>query len=190
MSEGAKLPYKKAMEIAEGFVEDIRHCCERIEIAGSLRRKKAEVGDIEVVCIPKIVEGVDLFGGVGEKHSLLDEYVTTYQLLKNGPAMKQIQLYSIKVDLFVTTPEKWGVIYTIRTGCADFSRWLVTRRNRGGALPSFMSVNEGRIWRNGLPYDTPKEADVFEIIGLPWILPEERTGPRRDLLEVKYANQV
>ncbi len=43
----------KALEIAEKTKELLAPYCERIEIAGSIRRKKPEVKDIELVAIPK-----------------------------------------------------------------------------------------------------------------------------------------
>ena len=44
---------EKAEKIARKYVDLLAPFCERIEIAGSTRRKKPEVGDIEIVCIPK-----------------------------------------------------------------------------------------------------------------------------------------
>ncbi len=44
----------KALEIAERTKKLLAPYCERIEIAGSIRRKKPEVKDIELVAIPKL----------------------------------------------------------------------------------------------------------------------------------------
>lgn len=172
------LPYAEALKIAAGVVEDLTPCCERIEIAGSLRRKKPEVGDIEIVCIAKFTPaGFDLLGEPCPGRSLLEEYVGSYQLGLNGPWQKKLILASIDVDLFITTPEKWGVIYTIRTGSSDFSKWLVTDRQHGGALPSHLVVKDGRLrFRyGGKEIDTPEETDFFKAINLRWIHPEQRT---------------
>ena len=64
MSEGPRIPRARALMLAQGLIETLRPHCERIEIAGSLRRGKPDVGDIELVCIPKADEMRDLFGGV------------------------------------------------------------------------------------------------------------------------------
>jgi DNA polymerase/3'-5' exonuclease PolX len=154
----------------------LRDYCERIEIAGSLRRMKPTIGDIEIVCIPKIVQGLDLFGGPGERINLLEEQTRGYHILKGGPKYKQIQLKSIKLDLFIATPETWGMIYVIRTGCADFTHWLVTPRQKGGALPSNMRAADGRLWMGNTALDTPEERDVFDTLRLEWIEPEQRTS--------------
>lgn len=170
-----KLPYADALALAQDFIYPLRFTCQRIEIAGSIRRRKPEVGDIEIVCIPKTMAVADLFGAITER-SLLEERLRAQGLraLKNGPLFKQFDIGRCTVDLFITTPEKWGVIYAIRTGCAEFSRWLVTRRNARGALPSNMHVADGRLWLGDEAIDTPEEKDFFEAIHLPWMEPEER----------------
>lgn len=45
------MEYIAAKEIAEKTVEILRPFCMRIEIAGSIRRKRSLCGDVEIVCI-------------------------------------------------------------------------------------------------------------------------------------------
>jgi DNA polymerase/3'-5' exonuclease PolX len=180
MSDGIRMSYVFARGLAFRMLELLCSDCERIEIAGSLRRKKETVGDIEIVLIPKPES--DLFGGeiygAGRIEAALirDGFV----LAKNGNHFKQAHLPAIasketvNFDIFLTTPECWGVIFTIRTGSADFSRRLVTPRQQGGLLPSHLKVREGRIWNGDTALDTPEEADVFKAIGLEWIEPSKR----------------
>ena len=47
---------QQAQQIAERIKSELAPHCDRIEIAGSIRRKKPEVKDIEIVCIPKPYE--------------------------------------------------------------------------------------------------------------------------------------
>ena len=54
MSSGEKQPRAVVLPITERLVSILAPFCERIEIAGSLRRLKPEVGDIELVVIPKL----------------------------------------------------------------------------------------------------------------------------------------
>jgi len=50
-----------AQELAHGIRNQLAAHCERIEIAGSIRRRKADdIKDVEIVCIPKPY-GVGLF---------------------------------------------------------------------------------------------------------------------------------
>ena len=57
---------QQAREIAEGVKAKLAPHCERIEIAGSIRRGKPVVGDIEIVCVPHQVQAMDLFGPCGD----------------------------------------------------------------------------------------------------------------------------
>ena len=50
------LPFQIAHRIAKALVAEFSSVCERIEIAGSLRRLKDKVHDIELVCIPRYRE--------------------------------------------------------------------------------------------------------------------------------------
>ena len=176
-----KVPYEIAIQKARDFIECVRPYCERVEIAGSLRRKKTEVGDIEICCIPNVEarHEYDLFGNLIKSTSRLEQYLAdNFAAVKDGPHYKQIPLEGINLDLFITSPEQWGVIFAIRTGSADFSRWLVTWRRNGGALPSNMFVREGRLCLVSGPLETPEEADFFRLIGLDFIPPEERIEGR------------
>ncbi|MCX6753734.1 MAG: hypothetical protein NTV03_01615, partial [Candidatus Nomurabacteria bacterium] len=48
-----RYPLAEAMRIAEALLEELKPHCARIAVAGSVRRKKADCGDIELVAIPK-----------------------------------------------------------------------------------------------------------------------------------------
>ena len=136
------LSYLIARHLAEDIEAKLAPGCERIEIAGSLRRERPVIGDIEIVCIPRYQ--VDMFGVVAyEQPSYLDAIlsglVAEGRLLpgkKNGKKFKQFiiphAVSGITLDLFITTPERWGVIFAIRTGPASFSKRLVTQQVKGG----------------------------------------------------------
>ena len=52
MSKVSKRPFSEVLPIAQHIVDSLSPFCERIELAGSLRRKRPMVGDIEIVAIP------------------------------------------------------------------------------------------------------------------------------------------
>ena len=184
MSTTTKRPYVDALGHAVALQALLEPACERFLLAGSLRRKSPMVGDIEIVAIPKVEEALDMFGmSTGQGWSLLDDALSAAPdlvLRKDGTKFKQFVFgvgdQAITVDLFLPTTETWGVIATIRTGCAEFSNWLVTERRKGGGCPTGMAFREGRIiGYDGKPLSTPEEADVFAALELDWIAPEERT---------------
>lgn len=175
-----KMHYLVAIKVAQALEVMLGAACERTLIAGSLRRKKAEVGDIELVVLPKVEEVRDLFGEITGFRSLLDEALVGLdaRLTKNGTRYKQFAWDGCPVDLFIATRDTWGCIATIRTGSADFTHWLVSPRRQGGGCPSHLRFSEGRIWEGAQALDTPDERDVFAALGQRWVEPEDRAAGR------------
>lgn len=62
MSDKPKFPAKLARSVGEKIVEALSPVCARIQIAGSLRRGKPLVGDVEIVYVPRFTEvsGVEI----------------------------------------------------------------------------------------------------------------------------------
>ena len=167
--------------------------CERIEIAGSLRRGKSDPHDIEIVAVPKVeqVGHEDLFGTIPRTRNLFEETLAEWLAKgalhhrrdKNGRAawgerFKRATIHGcdIAIDIFsVLPPAQWGVIFAIRTGPADFNRLLVTSRLQGGFMPGGMQVRDGMLWQEGQVLETPEEEAFFERIGVPCWPPEDRS---------------
>lgn len=178
MSEGTKVPFEEAKKIADELVVLLGEGFERLEIAGSLRRKKELVGDIELVGIPKPVQVRGLFGTyeVPSIEPIVDLMRSFgYTVDKAGDKyLKFVAEHQMSVDLFLCGPKTWGCIFMIRTGSAEFTRRMVTRKSYRGWCPDNMQFAIGRLWRDEGALDTPEEEDVFREMGLPYMLPEER----------------
>ena len=178
MSEGTKVPYDEAKKIAEELLVLLGDRFERLEIAGSLRRKKELVGDIELVGIPKPVQVQGLFGTyeVPSIEPIVDLMrAFGYTVDKAGDKyLKFVAEHQMSVDLFLCGPKTWGCIFMIRTGSAEFTRRMMTKKSFRGWCPDNMQFCGGRLWWEGLPLETPEEEDVFREMGLPYMLPEER----------------
>jgi hypothetical protein len=160
--QGMTLEY--ARDLAEALVELLRPACQRIEIAGSVRRGKPTPNDIEIVAVPRWRGQVKLMWGVEPTENMLNlrclELLATRQLEKRsdnqgrycwGTGVKRAVFFRGKdyapVDLFqVIEPVQWGVIYAIRTGPGDFNHRMVTSRKFGGACPLGRKVAGGRVW--------------------------------------------
>lgn len=169
------MKWTDAWEIAERIAGELDLSCTRIQIAGSLRRMKPEVGDIEIVAEPIFKK--DLFGAVSPDHMLNEfDYSTLGKLVKNGSKFKQIELNEgINLDLFIVTPPaEWGVQLLIRTGPADFSHRFVMPKTQGGMLHSWQKVRDGAMWHGDHKLLTPEEEDVFNFIDMPYLQPQER----------------
>jgi DNA polymerase/3'-5' exonuclease PolX len=178
MSQGDKITYAKAWGMAQSVQIYLSAQCDRIEVAGSIRRHANWIGDIDLVMIPKMITdwtGIDKFGSERIENALREG---GFRIITNGPLKKSATLPSapdIKYEFHLTTPEKWGCIFTIATGSAEFAHMLVKKRCHHGWCPSNIDFKDGRLVRSGVEIlNTPEEADVFRELGLPWVDPENR----------------
>lgn len=188
MSEGMRWSAKEAQMAAQRVIGYLAGICpkdttlvERIEEAGSLRRGKADVGDLELVAIAKPT--VDLLGGETYSAVPIRTRLETagWEVIKGREGDKYIKFMlpmqgslRMPVDLFLTTPEQWGIIHIIRTGSSDFSHRLVTSKLAGGWMPFGMQCADGWLWKNGEKLITREEEDVFRLLGVEWVAPKDR----------------
>lgn len=171
-----KMPFDVAILYVNEIIVKLLPLCKRLAVAGSIRRGKSEIGDIELIAIP--LPHLDMFNQeIPDDHALnYYEWRELGHIVKNGNKYKQIELYQgINLDLFIVTrPAQFGVQFLIRTGPAEFSKRFVTQKKYGGMLPSNFRVQDGAIWSNNHVIETPEEIDVFNLIGVPFIEPEYR----------------
>lgn len=178
-------PILEILPIAEQLLNVLRPFCHRIEIAGSIRRRKALVADIELVAVMKIAEiqlpaPTDMFGKASAaervKKSLLwmhlDEVVKDEDRLKWGEKYRQLMVNGVKVDLFTATLDTWGWIYLVRTGSAEFSKAVVQKLNASGYTSVDGQIQERYMHR---PIKTPEEDDVFRLAHMPPVPPQQRS---------------
>jgi DNA polymerase/3'-5' exonuclease PolX len=164
---------EEAKKIVNKYLEIFRPKCIRIEPAGSYRRERNEIGDIEFVCIPKTVKAAD--GMFDEKEIRDPDFVS---LVNSFPRVKgngegkytKIILEGIKLDLFITTPEQWGVIFMIRTGSDLFSKRMVTEIKDYG----FMCQDGYLKRRSGEIVPCYEEKDFFSFTGMEYVEPFAR----------------
>lgn len=160
------MEYNKALEIAEKVKSLLAPHCERIEVAGSIRRKKANVKDIEIVAIPKPFD-------TGLFESGIATVVNQWKKVKGELPCKYTQRIlpeNIKLDLFFAERGNWGLIYAIRTGSADYShKVLATRWVRRG-----YKSKGGYLFHGDERINIFEEKDLFKLLDLPWKEPEFR----------------
>jgi len=162
----------KALPIAERIRAELAPHCERIAIAGSIRRRKLEVGDIEIVCIPKTVR-TGLFNDELERSPEFCHPVNRWPAVKGqatGKYTQRILPEGIKLDLFTACRCNWGLILAIRTGSAEFSKHRLAAR---WSQLGYKSVG-GMLTRKGTTHAVREEQHLFTLLGIPWTDPEAR----------------
>ncbi|MBA7672485.1 hypothetical protein ES703_80662 [subsurface metagenome] len=167
---------ERAKAIAEEVKSLLEPGCERIEIGGSIRRRKPDVGDIELLAIPKYVAGVDQLDK--EIGALFIQRLLCYRRNKRGritygPKNKLLLHIptGIGVDIFSTTEECWPVALVVRTGGKQTNIRISMAAQEMGyqfhAYGSGFSTLQGEIVCRS-------EREVFEAVGLPYREPWER----------------
>ena len=159
MTEG-KIALERAQRIAEAIVKELRPYCRRIEIAGSIRRKKPWVKDIDLVLIPN-----DLW-------NLHAELVKLGQMKMSGSKIVRVLYGSIQVDVYIADEDTWATLLLIRTGSAQNNiRLAMLAKKRGWHLSA---SGDGLFdeTRERIAGDT--EQSIYRALDLPWQPPERR----------------
>lgn len=179
MSEGMKVPYADAKKVADDLLILLGDHFNRLEIAGSLRRKKEFIGDIELVGIPHptLDEGSFFAVEISPTVAITNTMKTFgYKAVKTGEKyIKFVSSRMMNVDLFLCTRDTWGCVFMIRTGSAEFTRKMVTKKAAGGWCPDHLRFCDGRLWDGDDVLYTREEEDVFDELGLTYVPPEQRS---------------
>jgi DNA polymerase/3'-5' exonuclease PolX len=185
-----KWPLEQARAAAEALVATLAKACERIVIAGSVRREKPLVGDVEIVYIPRVVtvrDPDDLFAdkpvsradeaiALCERTGLLSRRLNALGRETYGPRIKLMRAepHGLPVDLFEATADNWHNYLVCRTGPAESNIAICERALRKGYKWAPYSAGFVRL-ADGAEIRVSCEREVFEFVGLPYREPHERT---------------
>lgn len=176
MSDTTKRPFIQALPIAQKITAGIADACKEVIIAGSIRRQRPMIGDIEIVAIPD-----------GDKlYSLLDakleagtiRHVTPRK--RWGERQRSFIFADWMVEIWIQPdPATFPVNLMIRTGSADFSRNMVKKKSIGGWMPDWYKIEGSRIVCDGQPIAIENESEIFELWGIEYVEPIDRTDSYR-----------
>jgi hypothetical protein len=162
----ARIPLAQAEQYAQQFLRLIEAACERIEVAGSVRRRAAHIGEIEILAVPKRLQQANLFGDDLPPRDLLVETVDRLlarDRIRHRPSERGRKVWTpthremlfradrgalVPIDLWWTEPERWGLQLALRTGPAALAyamtthQGAVTTTGRAGLLPSDLRVRD------------------------------------------------
>lgn len=172
MSAATKLSFAEALEIARALHAEISPVVARAKVVGSLRRQRAEVGDIELLVEPRTIAS-NLFGELAPDLASIQHAVSGWgDIQKSGEKYAQVQRRDgVVIDVFICTPPAhWGSLLAIRTGPAELGQHAVTQMRRRGLVhrAGHVETERGRL----IP--TPEEVHFFRAAGLPCLPPAKR----------------
>jgi DNA polymerase/3'-5' exonuclease PolX len=140
--------------------------CESLEVAGSIRRQKPLVHDIDFVAVAKSDAE---WKRISEKLKRMKakpgcaggSIIKAYLPCPNG---------LFQVDIYRAKPSTFGVHLLIRTGSAEHNMWLA-----GYAISKGMRlIYSEDLIKEGVPVAGADERGVFAALGLPCPAPSQR----------------
>jgi DNA polymerase (family 10) len=149
---------------------------QRLEFAGSYRRGKETIGDIDILVVSDQADAV-------MEH--FTQFESTQEIIARGPTKSSIRVSNaFQVDLRVVAVSSWGAALQYFTGSKEHNVAL-----RGLAKKAGLRLNEYGVFPiddETHPIAGADEADVYRALGLPFIPPEFRENRfewRSDLAE-------
>ena len=160
-----RMPLGMAVALGQEIVNGLKGVrgIQQISVAGSLRRRKETVRDIDIlVCSTDPAKVMDRFVGLG-----LVGRVQAHGETKSSIRTKQ----GVQVDLRVVPKESFGAALVYFTGSKEHNIQIRGMANRRG-----LTVNEYGVFRikTNRRVAGKSEEEVYRSLGLPWIPPELR----------------
>ena len=161
-----------AQSMAAFAITELEAHCEHIAVAGSIRRRRPHVNDIDLVILPRGEDG---------RAAIARRFALTCSRIKGGeqyevfmsPNGWQFDLWFAhgpQSDLLSTTPGNWGMLLLARTGSLHHNIYLASRARERGL---HFNPHKG-IMRGTEVLASETEAAIFAALELPFIPPEER----------------
>jgi DNA polymerase (family X) len=169
-----------ALEEAEAYIEYMRGCpeIEKIQYAGSLRRAKESIGDIDILVTVKDTEA--------SKDTVMGHFVSYAEVMNviaEGDTKSSVILESgIQVDLRVLPMESFGAALHYFTGSKDHNIKMRDIAKKRG-----MKVNEYGLFEGDKMLAGETEEEMFKQLDLPWIPPEMRQNKGEFEYAIKHG---
>ncbi|MCW3994522.1 MAG: hypothetical protein NWE98_00025 [Candidatus Bathyarchaeota archaeon] len=140
--------------------------CLKIEVAGSIRRQKTTVHDIDFVAVTKTdKEWQKITDTLKRMKAKLN--CQGNSLIK---AILPLQNGLFQVDFYRAKPTTFGIHLLIRTGSAEHNMWLAAQAIAKGMR---LKYSQGLIQNDTVVAGETEQA-VFEALGLPYPPPTQR----------------
>jgi DNA polymerase/3'-5' exonuclease PolX len=176
MATSRVFPARVALAVARRLVDELRPACDRIEVAGSLRRQKDPVHDIDIVLLPKHVPERFELGDSKPFERLLIQLVEKRSLTPIR-GKEKIKCFvatktGVPIDVYVATRETWATLLLIRTGSKDHNIKLALRARELGM--KLRASGDGIEDSTGQLIRVHAEEEIFKLLRLEYLSPEKR----------------
>ncbi|MDB4614118.1 DNA polymerase/3'-5' exonuclease PolX [bacterium] len=160
---GRRVRLAEAKFAADTIVEDLLklESVSQAQVAGSCRRRKETVGDLDVLATAENSE---------EAMTCLAEHKLVKEVLAQGDTKQRVRLKSgLEMDLRVIPEESYGAAMQYFSGSKEHNIVIRQRAKDRG-----LKINEYGVFRDDELVAGRTEEDVYASVDLPWIPPELR----------------
>lgn len=176
-------PLERIQEWAIRAAAKFAPYCARVEIAGSIRRRRPECSDVDLVLLPRP-------GALGELGAVLSS-ICSYVTLDGKMAKRGVLLgrAAIQCDLWIADHGQQGDMFTPDLP-PNFGALLLTYTGPIAHNIRLVNMAKSRGWKwspqRGLAIPDPNddnappevvsftERDIYQRLGIPWMEPEQR----------------
>jgi len=146
---------------ANAIVEELKPHVEKISLAGSIRRRKETIGDVDILAVSSEPEKVmDIFTSMKRVEKVLAKGTTKSSVRLHG---------GIQVDLRIVEKESFGSALQYFTGSKEHNIEV-----RKIAIKHGYKLNEYGLFKGFERIAGASEEEVYEALGMQWIPPELR----------------
>ena len=163
LSKARRFKLAVATQYARPFADYLRGVrgVDRVEVAGSYRRMRDTVGDLDILVTAKAAEAV---------MTRFAAYPEVAETLAKGETRASVLLRSgLQVDLRVVDPDCFGAALHYFTGSKAHNVAVRRMAQRKG-----LKISEYGVFRGSRRIAGETEESVYAAVGLPWIAPELR----------------
>jgi DNA polymerase (family 10) len=153
------------------IIRAIQPYCTKVEVAGSIRRQKDAVNDIDIVVEPKPHSWIKLLKEIRRKFDAVTEKQGAKLATLYVPFVSKQGQGHVQVDLYRASRRTWGILLLIRTGSAKHNIYLASLALRKGYR---LAYSKGLLNEKGEVVASKTERDVFQALGLDYIAPKDR----------------
>jgi len=153
---------EKVLGLSRKITGKLRPFCSKIEVAGSIRRRVKNPGDIDIVLVAKSEKSKDRIKEVLSKEG---------KFLQGGSHIMFFKIHGVGVQLFFTTLDEWGsglLAYSGKKG-SNIGLRVVARR-KGLKLTSHGLFSR----KTGKRIAGRSEKEIYRALGRPYKEPWER----------------
>jgi len=194
-SLGGKYPRWLVLKFAAKIIEKLSSINEisSLKVVGSLRRRKVEIGDIDVLVLPEFnnedinaEKSEELINKIMKSYFVKD--IISKDIRRENVSVKFSTIFNFNVEIIITSKKMWPKDLLVTTGSKNhlvkLKEFAGERGCFNGQIFDFSQINfkelkkyknEESLYEND-DFVCSEEKQIYDFLGLKYIVPELREG--------------